>query len=82
MLDEATSALDQRTEQRIRDTLSKLAEGKTTIVVTHRLSSVSDADWIYVMESGQIVEEGIHDDLMAGDGLYASMYAAQKQGYG
>jgi len=82
MLDEATSALDQRTEQRIRDTLAKLGEDKTTIVVTHRLSSVADADWIYVMESGQVVEEGTHADLVTANGLYASMYDAQKQGYG
>jgi ATP-binding cassette subfamily B protein/subfamily B ATP-binding cassette protein MsbA len=82
MLDEATSALDQRTEQRIRDTLAELGNGKTTIVVTHRLSSVADADWIYVMESGQVVEEGTHADLITANGLYASMYAAQKQGYG
>jgi len=82
MLDEATSALDQRTEQRIRDTLATLGEGKTTLIVTHRLSSVTDADWIYVMESGQVVEEGTHADLIAANGLYASMYGAQKQGYG
>lgn len=82
LLDEATSALDQRTEQRIRDTLAELGEGKTTIVVTHRLSSVADADWIYVMEGGQIVEEGTHADLVIANGLYASMYDAQKQGYG
>jgi ABC-type multidrug transport system fused ATPase/permease subunit len=82
MLDEATSALDQRTEQRIRDTLATLGEGKTTIIVTHRLNSVTNADWIYVMESGQVVEEGTHTDLMASDGLYASMYGAQKRGYG
>lgn len=81
MLDEATSALDQRTEQRIRDTLAKLGEGKTTIVVTHRLSSVANADWIYVMEGGQIVEDGTHADLIEGNGLFASMYAAQKQDY-
>ena len=81
MLDEATSALDQRTEQRIRDTLAKLGENKTTIVVTHRLSSVAHADWIYVMESGQVVEEGTHGDLMKSSGLYASMYVAQKEGY-
>jgi len=81
MLDEATSALDQRTEQRIRETLAKLGEGKTTIVVTHRLSSVANADWIYVMEGGQIVEEGTHADLIEGNGLFASMYAAQKQDY-
>ena len=82
LLDEATSALDQRTEQRVRDTLATLGEGKTTIVVTHRLSSVTDADWIYVMESGQVVEQGTHADLIAANGLYASMYGAQKQGYG
>ena len=82
MLDEATSALDQRTEQRIRDTLATLGQGKTTLIVTHRLSSVTNADWIYVMESGQIVEAGTHADLIASDGLYASMYGAQKLGYG
>ncbi|WP_113913668.1 ABC transporter ATP-binding protein [Roseovarius dicentrarchi] len=82
LLDEATSALDQRTEQRIQDTLAKLGKGKTTIIVTHRLSSVADADWIYVMEGGQVVEEGTHGDLTKADGLYASMYAAQKQSYG
>ena len=81
LLDEATSALDQRTEQRIRETLSRLTREKTTIVVTHRLSSVSEADWIYVMESGQVVEEGTHKDLIAAGGLYASMYEAQKRGY-
>ena len=81
MLDEATSALDQRTEQRIRDTLTKLGNGKTVIVVTHRLSSVSNADWIYVMESGQVVQEGSHADLVKSDGLYASMYGAQKKDY-
>jgi len=81
MLDEATSALDQRTEQRVRDTLTNLGEGKTVIVVTHRLSSVTNADWIYVMEGGQVVEEGSHADLVKGNGLYASMYAAQKKDY-
>jgi len=81
MLDEATSALDQRTEQRIRDTLTKLGESKTAIVVSHRLSAVAHADWIYVMESGQVIEEGTHADLVEYNGLYASMYAAQKQGY-
>lgn len=81
LLDEATSALDQRTEQRIRETLSRLTHEKTTVVVTHRLSSVTEADWIYVMESGQVVEEGTHKELIAAGGLYASMYEAQKRGY-
>lgn len=81
LLDEATSALDQRTEQRIRETLSRLTSEKTTIVVTHRLSSVTEADWIYVMEGGQVVEEGTHGELISAGGLYASMYEAQKRGY-
>lgn len=81
LLDEATSALDQRTEQRIRETLSRLTHEKTTVVVTHRLSSVTEADWIYVMEGGQVVEEGTHKELIAAGGLYASMYEAQKRGY-
>jgi len=65
----------------VRDTLTNLGEGKTVIVVTHRLSSVTNADWIYVMEGGQVVEEGSHADLVKGNGLYASMYAAQKKDY-
>lgn len=81
LLDEATSALDQRTEQRIRATLAELGEDKTTIIVTHRLSSVTRADWIYVMEGGQIIEEGTHGELIALNGLYASMYAAQRNDY-
>ncbi|RXV59033.1 ABC transporter ATP-binding protein [Roseovarius sp. A46] len=82
MLDEATSALDQRTEHRIRGTLAELGKGKTTIVVTHRLSSVTYADWIYVMEGGQVVEQGTHKELVAANGLYASMYDAQRNDYG
>jgi len=81
LLDEATSALDQRTELRIRGTLTELGEGKTTIIVTHRLSSVTRADWIYVMEDGQIAEQGTHGELIAANGLYASMYAAQRNDY-
>ena len=81
LLDEATSALDQRTEQRIRETLSSLTREKTTIVVTHRLSSVTEADWIYVMEGGQVIEQGTHKELITAGGLYASMYEAQKRGY-
>ena len=81
MLDEATSALDQRTEKRIRDTLGQLGQGKTAIVVSHRLSSIANADWIYVMEDGQVVEQGTHADLLTAGGLYASMYGAQKRGY-
>jgi ATP-binding cassette subfamily B protein/subfamily B ATP-binding cassette protein MsbA len=81
LLDEATSALDQRTEEKIQSSLLRLGKDKTTIIVAHRLSSVVRADWIYVLESGRIAEQGTHADLMAAGGLYAAMYDAQKQGY-
>ncbi|MGK7752961.1 MULTISPECIES: ABC transporter ATP-binding protein [unclassified Roseovarius] len=81
LLDEATSALDQATEERIKSALARLTKGKTTIVVAHRLSSVADADRIFVLESGQLVEQGRHEDLLAENGLYARLYQAQKKGY-
>ncbi|MCZ4352138.1 ABC transporter ATP-binding protein [Roseovarius aestuarii] len=81
LLDEATSALDQATEERIKTALARLTKGKTTIVVAHRLSSISDADRIFVLESGQLVEQGCHSELLANNRLYAQLYTAQKQGY-
>ena len=81
LLDEATSALDQATEERIKTALARLTKDKTTIVVAHRLSSVSDADRIFVLESGQLAEAGKHDELLQNNGLYAQLYKAQKQGY-
>ena len=81
LLDEATSALDQATEERIKTALARLTKDKTTIVVAHRLSSISDADRIFVLESGQLVEAGKHDELLQNNGLYAQLYKAQKQGY-
>ncbi|GAB4120812.1 MAG: ABC transporter ATP-binding protein/permease [Rhodothalassiaceae bacterium] len=80
LLDEATSALDSRTEAEIREALETVARGRTTIVIAHRLSTVRDADHILVMNHGRIVEEGTHDALMARDGLYAEMWARQRQG--
>ena len=81
LLDEATSALDQRTEERIKGSLAKLSQGKTTLIVAHRLSTVAHADRIYVMDAGQVAEVGTHEDLMAAGGLYAGMYETQKQSY-
>ena len=82
LLDEATSALDQKTEDKVKTALARLGKGRTTIIVAHRLSAVTNADWIYVLDAGRIVEEGTHPDLMAKGGLYAGMYGAQKSSYG
>ena len=81
LLDEATSALDQRTETRVKRALARLSAGKTTIIVAHRLSSISDADMIYVLDQGRIVESGTHDALLAHNGLYHGMYTTQKSEY-
>ncbi|SHL24046.1 ATP-binding cassette, subfamily B/ATP-binding cassette, subfamily B, MsbA [Roseovarius marisflavi] len=81
LLDEATSALDQGTEARIKSALTRLTQGRTTIVVAHRLSSIADADSIYVLEAGALVEQGKHDDLLKKNGYYAQLYLAQKQSY-
>jgi len=77
LLDEATSALDAEAEARVQDALKRLAEGRTTLVIAHRLATVRDADWIYVMDEGQVAEEGRHDDLVARDGLYARLSRLQ-----
>jgi len=81
LLDEATSALDQKTEVKVRNALERVSEGRTTVMIAHRLSTVINADWIYVLDFGKVVEQGTHADLMAKDGLYAAMYRSQKTGY-
>ena len=78
ILDEATSALDSRTEAAIQETLGRLAERRTTIIVAHRLSTIVHADEIVVMEKGRIVERGTHASLVAEGGLYAEMWARQQ----
>ena len=78
MLDEATSALDSRTEQAIQETLGRLAERRTTIIVAHRLSTIVHADEIIVLDKGRIVERGTHASLVALGGLYAEMWARQQ----
>jgi subfamily B ATP-binding cassette protein MsbA len=76
LLDEATSALDTESEQAIQKSFARLQEGRTTLVIAHRLSTVQNADQIIVLDRGQIVEQGRHDDLIAKQGLYARMYQA------
>jgi ATP-binding cassette subfamily C protein len=75
ILDEATSALDTVTETRLHESLGTFLEGRTTIIVAHRLSAVRQAERALVFEDGKIVEEGGHEELIERDGLYASLYA-------
>ena len=82
LLDEPTSALDAESEALIRDALDRLARGRTTLVIAHRLSTVMDADLIVVMDRGRIVERGTHVELLEAKGLYADLYQLQFAGSG
>jgi ATP-binding cassette subfamily B protein len=79
VLDEATSALDSFTEKEIQDALDRVSEGRTTLVIAHRLSTVVNADEIIVLDKGVIVERGHHRDLLAADGVYAAMWNRQRE---
>ncbi len=80
ILDEATSSVDTRTEALIQQAMTDLRRGRTSFVIAHRLSTIRDADRIVVMEAGQIVEQGTHDQLLLAEGAYQRLYAAQFAG--
>lgn len=77
ILDEATSSIDLRTELRIQKAFSKLMKGKTSFIIAHRLSTIKNSDTILVMKSGNIIEQGSHEQLMKLDGFYAELYNSQ-----
>ena len=79
ILDEATSSVDTRTELKVQQAMDKLTEGKTSFVIAHRLSTIRDADNILVMEHGDIVESGNHEELLKKGGVYADLYNSQFQ---
>ena len=77
LLDEATAALDSESERQVQEALDRLTQGRTTIVIAHRLHTITHADRIHVVEDGVVVESGVHDDLLRRDGRYASFYRMQ-----
>ena len=76
-MDEATSSIDTRTEQQIQSAMDNLMKGRTSFIIAHRLSTIKNADLILVMDHGDIVEQGNHEDLLAEDGFYAKLYNSQ-----
>jgi subfamily B ATP-binding cassette protein MsbA len=77
LMDEATSALDTESEQHVQAALDELMRNRTTIVIAHRLSTIENADRILVMEQGEIIESGNHEDLLRQNGSYAKLYKKQ-----
>jgi ABC-type multidrug transport system fused ATPase/permease subunit len=80
VLDEATSALDSESEQAIQSAIRRVAEGRTTFIIAHRLSTVRDVSRIAVLDRGRIAQAGPHDQLVALPGLYQRLYALQLLG--
>ena len=79
LLDEATSSLDSQTEGKIQEALNKLIKNKTTIVIAHRLSTILNSNNIYLIDSGQVIESGKHDELLNKSNLYKAFYEKQIQ---
>ena len=79
LLDEATSSLDSETEKKIQDALSYLTKGKTTLVIAHRLSTVLNSHKIYVIDKGEVVAQGNHDELIKNSSIYKNFYDKQIQ---
>ena len=77
ILDEATSSVDTRTEILIQKAMDELMKGRTSFIIAHRLSTIRDADLILVMNNGDIVEQGNHEELLAKGGFYANLYNSQ-----
>ncbi|MFW5985410.1 MAG: ABC transporter ATP-binding protein [Halanaerobiaceae bacterium] len=79
ILDEATSSVDTQTEAEIQEALERLVEGRTTFAIAHRLSTLKNADRLFILDDGEIVETGTHDELLEEDGVYATMYNMQRE---
>ena len=77
ILDEATSSIDTRTELKIQDAFNNIMDGKTTFIVAHRLSTIKEADIILVMNNGNVIEQGTHQELLNKKGFYYNLYNAQ-----
>ena len=77
ILDEATSSIDTRTEVLVQDAFEELMKGRTSFIVAHRLSTIKNADQILVMKTGNIIERGTHEELLAQGGFYKQLYESQ-----
>ena len=80
VFDEATSSLDSESENEVQKALDRVMEGRTVLIIAHRLSTITSCDWIFVMDSGKIVEQGTHSDLIKRDGLYTFLFKLQSGG--